>query len=552
MQASTPKSESWVQWIRRWQRWDWFALVLPILSLSPLIVAQTRILWDKQHMQFFPLALAAVGWFIVHEGRGNAFPDRYRIAVANLGAYGNLLCVAAASLLHSSWLAHLTCVQALFVWMLGRFGNLSILRILGICGLALITLPFPFNGDQDLVHSLQGVSSLACSRMMDAMGILHVRTGNVLEIAEKKLFVEEACSGVDSQYALMAVAGVLLLVGRASAWVSLVTIVTVPIWAILGNILRIFSIVIGFEYFGIDLSIGTPHTLLGLLSFALAAWAHWSSVQFLNWLEWTFSPSSLSKPRANPALGTIPIQVHKLGLAFAISLLLFAPLGWVAFTSMVYRSHVPQLSDALIDVLPGDASAIPHPLGSLARFETVRRSRGDRLGQCSRIWHLGKRDGSQTIAIDMPFRGWHQLWSCYEMNGWTLLNQRNIDLFSDRLKQNWPAYESILRGPEGDIAVLHFVLIDRHGKPFEYEMTRQFMAEKDRNYRTLWRELTGVREGWFNESWPLTVQFQLLTRVSESPNEEALSQLRQQFQASRDRFLEEMQPLLSQLPREFD
>ncbi len=90
----------------------------------------------------------------------------------------------------------------------------------------------------------------------------------------------------------MAVALVLLLIGRASVLVSVITIVTVPIWAILGNLLRIFSIVIGLDWLGIDLSHGTQHTILGLCAFMLAAWAHWSSVQFLNFVEirWPFLP----------------------------------------------------------------------------------------------------------------------------------------------------------------------------------------------------------------------------------------------------------------------
>ena len=120
---------------------------------------------------------------------------------------------------------------------------------------------------------------------MDLTNIVHVRRGNIIEVPSKPLFVEEACSGVDSQYALMAVAGVLLLLGRAHWWVGLVTILTVPIWAILGNLLRIYLIVIGLEWFGIDLSHGTIHTFLGLGVFVFTAWVHWSSVQFLNYLH---------------------------------------------------------------------------------------------------------------------------------------------------------------------------------------------------------------------------------------------------------------------------
>jgi exosortase len=135
----------------------------------------------------------------------------------------------------------------------------------GICGLLLVTLPPPFGWDKQLVSGLQSLSSFACSRLMDLTQILHVRRGNIIDISSKPLFVEEACSGVDSQYALMAVAGVLLLLGRAGFWVSLLTIITVPIWAILGNLLRIYLIVIGLEWFSTDLSQGSIHTILGLL-----------------------------------------------------------------------------------------------------------------------------------------------------------------------------------------------------------------------------------------------------------------------------------------------
>ena len=80
------------------------------------------------------------------------------------------------------------------------------------------------------------------------MRVFVFQKGNIIEITARPLFVEEACSGVDSQYALMAVAGGLLLIGRAGLVVSLITIVTVPLWAILGNLLRIYSIVFALEF----------------------------------------------------------------------------------------------------------------------------------------------------------------------------------------------------------------------------------------------------------------------------------------------------------------
>ena len=291
--------------------WDWFSLILPLLAVSPLLYLQAIILWRKQHLQFFPLAFFAAAWFIRNEGTALLALPKWRSNAALLLAIFGIACCYAAFGLYSSWLAHFALIVLAFAWCLGKFANLSVIRILGICGLMAVTLPPPNNGDQLVVQGLQSLSTAVSSRLMDVTQILHVRSGNVVDIYAKSLFVEEACSGVDSQYALMAVAGTLLLVGRAGLLVSLITIVTVPLWAILGNLLRIYSIVIGIEYLGVDLSVGMLHTVLGLMTFSLAAWAHWSSVQFLNYVFW--SGGQVGDEMAG--VGSLPQNVNRRALA---------------------------------------------------------------------------------------------------------------------------------------------------------------------------------------------------------------------------------------------
>jgi len=555
----------WMKWFWTWTPWDWVALVLPLLAVSPLLATQVRILWNKQHMQFFPLAIAAVAWFVARDARTICPANRFRTVVARLGVWANIGLIPIASIIYSSWLAHLIGILGLFYWMLGKFGNLSVARILGISGLALITVPFPFHGDQELVRALQRASSLACSRMMDALNILHVRTGNVLEISGKQLFVEEACSGVDSQYALMAVAGILLLVGRASVWVSIVTILTVPIWAILGNILRIFFIVLGFEFVGIDLSVGWQHMLLGSFAFAMAAWAHWSSVQFLNWLEWTFgsrSHASQNEATHTPkvAFSSKPISVSRLGLASACAMIAFAPMGWALNISGVFKDSVPDISETLVSVLPGKQSSIGQPLGLQGvRFETVRRNRGHQEGQCSQVWRVMQGDGQRTLSMDLPFRGGHPLWACYTGNGWTISSQRSIDLYSGILNRNWPAHEMIMRSPDGSWATLHFVHVERSGLPFDNSATRLVNAMEDREKLTRWRDqifrILSEKFSMFlnrQEALPLTVQFQLLAQGTDVPSADEIEETRQQFQSCRERFLMEMQPAFEHMRREFD
>jgi exosortase len=553
-------------WLGELRRWDAFALVLPMLALAPLLVVEAKMLWNKQHMQFFPLAIAAVGWFVANEGRAMR-PASWRGTLAKMGAWGNLLTVAVASLIHSSWLAHFCAVCAFFLWMLGRFGNLSMTRIFGFAGLALITVPFPFNGDQELVRVLQRASSFACSCMMDAVHILHIRMGNVLELAEKQLLVEEACSGVDSQYALMAVAGVLLLVGRASLWVSVVTILTVPIWAILGNILRIFSIVLGVHCFGIDLSVGWQHMLLGLIAFAMAAWAHWSSVQFLNWLEWTVVPrhpqtsdeAGHTHPEfLNSSCDSTPV-VSRFGMSIACAMLVFVPTGWLFMTSGMFQSSVPYISEKWIAKLPGEDSAIPNAFESKnVTFETVHRFQGDDEGQCSRAWRAINGDSLQSLSLDLPFRGGHPLWACYSGSGWTLTSERSIDLVSSKLARNWPVREILMRGPEGQWATLHFIHCDLSGNPFDNSTTRFAEAVAAPESRSRWgREfLRIVRDKLVlfpakQEIPPITIQFQLLTQGPEVPTADSLMDTRKQFQACREQFLREMEPVFEEMRREF-
>ena len=95
-----------------------------------------------------------------------------------------------------------------------------------------MTLPFPAGYDDKLIQFLQRQSSHLTSMILDCIGILHLPAGNVLELAQKRLFVDEACSGVDSLYALMAICLCLVLWFRQRLFVAVVSLSLVPIWEI--------------------------------------------------------------------------------------------------------------------------------------------------------------------------------------------------------------------------------------------------------------------------------------------------------------------------------
>lgn len=511
----------------RLSRWTWIALILPLVSLSPLLYMQCRILMQKPHLQFFPLAVAACLYFL---GQSDGFKSHFRSGALVIGAW--ILTVLTAMLalyLGSPWLAHFVAIMLVGTWALLARPGLSVLRIVGICGLLVVTLPAPLGWDKRLISGLQSFSSFACSRLMDLTNIVHVRRGNIIEVPSKPLFVEEACSGVDSQYALMAVAGVLLLLGRAHWWVSLVTILTVPIWAILGNLLRIYLIVIGLEWFQIDLSNGMTHTFLGLGVFVFTAWVHWSSVQFLNYLHLRCSPSEEGLKtviKSNEAVEAETISFGRLGLAWAVfplCLFVFFPESVRAVMEFHASSDLPSITQEESGAFPG-ASDLVAPSGTqLVGFHTAFRDRNDMLGQHSRIWELSSDVGRLTVSLDFPFRGWHPLWECYMNSGWHRESSELIETDGDSF------FETVLKNDLGDLAILHFSLFDQQANLYKYEGSVEFRTQGGRWANTILnRQRPGDRA-----HEPMTLQFQQIAYTSALPTEEQLGLLRKFFLASR-------------------
>lgn len=535
--------------------WDWYALLFPMLAVSPLLYLQCIYLWEKEHLQFFPLAFIAAGWFL-HQAwppGGETSGQRRRVSlVAAFAAY--LLC-ATSLVFNSAWLAHLTLIGLIWTWAAGRLGGLTLLRITAICGLMVVTVPVPFGGDQKLVQSLQSLSTTVSGHLMDAAGILHVKRGNILEISSQPLFVEEACSGVDSQYALMTVAGVMLLVGRTGVLVSLITIVTVPIWAILGNLLRIFSIVIGLEWLDVDLSSGLAHTVLGLFAFAVAAWLHWSSVQFLNFMQWSLFPGSVSADAESSAKsrcdvsavsargGDRSMRVPRWMVAGAVFLLLWMPSA--AFAVVAHHTkNVPRIDQAIADRFPGE-NAISMTVGnqSCVAFQNETREIRSIIGQHSRTWSYVGNLGHQLASLDLPFRGWHSLWVCYGNAGWKRTSLVEVSESADGQPLEFPFFEMTFENPEGEFATVHFSLFDENGNPFRDQPKAEDGARLGRLGSTVlsrWLKAPAPRD-------PLTFQFQLFSQTPDPATPQQIAEFRRMYLQLRQQVYEQSMPVVREL-----
>ena len=245
--------------IRKNQRWQALFVVLLVAAYGPFLFEHVRRLMSQDYFQFSPVLIAATFWLVCVRLRETGAAAWNELRIEPVMLWFSMLLLGAAGVLNSPWLA----ASSFF-----GFGD-SLLngfpaarrswRVLAIL------VPLPLGYDTWIVHELQRLSSSYASTMLDWLSIFHVMHGNVLEVTDRQLLVEEACSGITSVY--------LLLAGTwfAVAWLQMRLLRAVPLilsvvwWAVVANVARITIIAIALERWETDLTSGVAHEVTGLV-----------------------------------------------------------------------------------------------------------------------------------------------------------------------------------------------------------------------------------------------------------------------------------------------
>ena len=133
--------------------------------------------------------------------------------------------------------------------------------------LLLFILPIPNQILSTVTASLQMNVSKASEVIIQLFNIPLFREGNVLHIPEKTFQVVEACSGIRSLISLTTLSLIFSYFAQNRLWATAALFLfSVPV-AIFINIIRIVSLVVLYHFYHIDLSVGTAHTLTGLILF---------------------------------------------------------------------------------------------------------------------------------------------------------------------------------------------------------------------------------------------------------------------------------------------
>jgi exosortase len=402
--------------------WHWRAL-FPMVALLPLLWVHAEHLWSRPQYQFFPFVF--LGSFVIAWSRRLDSIDTKSAPGVALGlTFLSWFVLAIAEIFFSPALA---AFSGIILVAAGCFaiGGASYFRTMLPAWLFLfLLLPLPFGLDRQLVLAMQRLTSRGSSAMLDYFGVYHNLAGNVVEITGRRLFVEEACAGVNSLFALLA-CSLFLVFWLRRPWIrGLILMMASVGWVLVANIVRVSAIAICIERTGFDLTAGVRHDALGLACFLLAVLLIWSTDRLLLFFvpRWGNDIAASPTPAPRPTSSDAPFS--RLGrlvswpVAIAFGVLL-------AFHLAVYGFE-PQDEFASATPAPTMASigktSLPEAIGPWQRVEysELHRDTGSAFGEHSKVWHYKWNHLTAVVSLDYPFRTFHDLSECYLNQGWNL------------------------------------------------------------------------------------------------------------------------------------
>jgi exosortase len=183
------------------------------------------------------------------------------------------------------YIARISMVLSLAALVIYFFGTEWLRRLAFPIGLLLFAIPVPNIVFNQIAFPMQLLASDYATRVIRLFGVPALREGNVIELAQMKLQVVEACSGIRSLVTLAALAVVYAYFTekRRPRRIALV-IAVVPI-AVAANAARVAGTGVMAHAWGVRAAEGFLHGFSGLLVFIFAVLLLLSLARVMNWIE---------------------------------------------------------------------------------------------------------------------------------------------------------------------------------------------------------------------------------------------------------------------------
>ena len=411
--------------MRAKRRWLRVSLVVMVIGFAPSLYFYFQNLWQREHYQFFPLALAGALYLARRELAAVKEPQGRPVwglvlALVSLGGY------AVASWLWSPWVGYLSFLGSLAALLL-VVGGWPMLRaaVPAFIMMATIVRP-PMNLDTELALKLRYVAVGLSTYLMDFVRVPHFVNGVVIEIPWDRLLVEEACSGINSTFFVFALA-VFQSLRMKRRWYQGVLLVLMGFsFVILGNVVRITAGAFFRYRYGIDLLTGWSHEVFGLVLFVLYV------VLILSadvWLGLVFG--GLEEPPGgkrvawnemmNQWLGPqLPVNVVRGCAVMAGVILVVGAAQMVLATQQINKPRIlvpSRLKPGAHFVLPEFVAGWRNSTGKIP----MGTQHYIQIGAIhSQMWTLEKGPVQLLVALSYPYHGWHDLNYCYAGHGWKI------------------------------------------------------------------------------------------------------------------------------------
>jgi exosortase len=251
-----------------WVAWAWFGALL-LLSYAPVLwrlVGQWDSDPDMGHGFFVPLVVG----FIVWQKRAELLalqpaPNWWGLAVVLYAGLQLWIATLGAEL----FLARTAFVISVIGIVLLLGGTAWVRALAFPLFLLFFMIPIPTVVYNSITFPLQLLASRVSTEALDLMQIPVLREGNVLELAEQKLSVVEACSGIRSLLSLTFLSLIYGYFFETKVWMRVVLFAaTIPI-AIVANASRVTLTGVLTEYKP-ELAEGFFHTASGWVIFMVA------------------------------------------------------------------------------------------------------------------------------------------------------------------------------------------------------------------------------------------------------------------------------------------
>jgi exosortase len=249
------------------------ALAAYLLVAVPTLITLSRDNWSTEAGAHGPIVLATGLWLLHHsmaelESRRSAPPPL--------------------------WLMALLLVPLVVAYVLGRALDLLVIEAAAAVGLGYLLMvrrwgfgpiwarPFPFFYLAMLIPppgwvidsmtiGLQHMISNAAAQILTLFDYPVLREGVIIHVAQYQLLVEDACSGMNSLFGLVAISLFYIYLLHRADWrhSGLLLLAILPI-AIFVNLIRVLALILITYHFGDAVAQGFVHNFAGIVLFALS------------------------------------------------------------------------------------------------------------------------------------------------------------------------------------------------------------------------------------------------------------------------------------------